>query len=76
MNKKRLFDILYIILIISLIAFMIWLVIFLKSGATDCMNDPINYIKDRIGEDAYCYCMKSGKLIEFREGTGSYINKG
>ena len=73
MNKQKVFTILYVILIITLILFMIWIVIFLKGNATDCMNDPIEYIEERIG-GASCYCMKNGEVIMFNKGTGSYIN--
>ena len=72
MNKQKFFNILYVVLIVSLILFMIWIIFFLKGNATDCINDPIHYIEKKV--DASCYCMKDGKAIMFNQGTGSYLN--
>lgn len=73
MNKSTIFTIIYVALIVSLILFMIWIIFFLKSNATDCMNNPIEYIEKQVG-GASCYCMKDGQVIQFNQGTGSYIN--
>ncbi len=46
-NKQTLFTILYIGLIVGLIAFMIFLVIWLKSESYVCLKDPIQYYSEK-----------------------------
>ena len=60
MNKKRLFDILYIVLIVSLIVFMIWIYFYLTSNATTCLNDPLAYYNLNAGESCSALCLNMG----------------
>ena len=57
--KKLFVDLLYIILIVSLIAFMIYTVIYLKSNGKECLKDPITYFEGK-NEGVDCSCMKDG----------------
>ena len=59
MNKKKLFDLLYVVMIIALIVFLIWIVKFMKSEAKDCMKDPIDYFETK-NEGSVCNCWKEG----------------
>lgn len=57
--KKIFVDILYVFLILSLIAFMIYTVIYLKSNGKECLKDPITYFEGA-NEGAECKCIKDG----------------
>lgn len=57
--KKKLFDIIYVVLIISLICFLIWVVTFMKGNARECFENPIKYFEDK-NEGAVCSCIKDG----------------
>jgi len=57
MNKKLLFDFLYVILIIAVIGFMIWLFFYLKSESAMCLKDPIEYYTNKTNQ--FCYCVDS-----------------
>ena len=60
MNKKQLFfNFLYVLLIVGLLIFMVWIVKFMKTEASQCMKDPINYFETK-NKGAYCSCMKDG----------------
>lgn len=67
MNKQKLFSILYVVLIISLIAFMIWIVMFLKGDAKECLADPINYFQEKNDASCWTSCMKDGQLYDFSD---------
>jgi len=54
MNKK-LADFLYVILIISVIAFMIFLVIYLRSSGKECLANPLEYYGEKTAQTCYCY---------------------
>jgi len=62
MNKKTI-DFLYVILIISLIAFMIWMVFWLKSESKDCTINPVKYFYEK-NPEINCMCMKNGELVQ------------
>ena len=74
MQRNKIFDILYVILIISLICFMIWIVIFLKGNAKECLRDPVSYFEEK-NEGATCTCRK-GMAIYGQDGEliASQIN--
>lgn len=74
-RKNRIFfDVLYITLIISLICFMIWVIMFLKSNAKECLRNPIQYFE--MVNDASCTCMNGeGKFYKFDETLESYIQE-
>ena len=50
MNKQKIFQLLYVILIISVIVFMIWIVFWLKSESYDCIKDPLGFVAEKIPE--------------------------
>ena len=56
MNKKLFFDLLYIVLIISLIAFMIWIYFYFQTSGMQCLNDPIAYYSARVGKECSAIC--------------------
>ena len=58
MDKKRVFDILYVILILFLIAFMIFFFFWLRSESFQCINAPLDYYKEKMGEKVSCVCYK------------------
>lgn len=55
MNKQQFFTLLYVVLIISVILFLIFLVVWLKSESAMCMKDPINYYSNKTMQK--CFCM-------------------
>lgn len=55
MDKKFIFNLLYVVLIVGVIAFMIWIVFWLKTESASCLHDPIKYYSEKIGTQ--CYCM-------------------
>ena len=48
MDKQKLFQLLYVILIVGVILFMIWIVIWLKSESAMCMKDPLGFVAEKI----------------------------
>ena len=68
-SKKTFFEFLYVILILSLLIFMIWVVMFMKSNSLECQKDPIDYFEKK-NDGAFCYCDKNGipykKNVSFR----------
>ena len=48
MNKKKLFTILYVGLIIAVILFMIFIIFWLKGESTSCLKDPLQYYGEKI----------------------------
>ena len=61
MKKKLVFDLLYFILIISLILFMIWIVGFMKGNAKECLKDPVGYFEAK-NDGAVCNCYQQGNV--------------
>lgn len=53
MNKKF-FTFLYVILIISVICFMIWMVMWLKSMSASCISDPLGFYAEHNSLDEKC----------------------
>jgi len=66
MKKKVFFDLLYVVLIISLIFFMFWVVNFMKTEASQCMKNPITYFEEK-NDGAECYCIKNGIVYGQKE---------
>lgn len=67
MNKHKLFNLLYVVLIIGVILFMVWIVFWLKSEGAMCMNDPLGFVAEKLPEqefefdicmDDHCYKCK------------------
>jgi len=55
MDKKRLFfNLLYVLLIVGLLAFMFWMVLWLKGSGFQCLQDPINYYTEKTAQVCYC----------------------
>jgi len=60
MNKKKfIFELLYVVLIISIILFMIWMVFWLRTESSNCVRDPVTYLQEK-NEEAVCVCYKIG----------------
>jgi hypothetical protein len=55
MDKKKLFTLLYVILIAVVIVGSIALFIWIKSESAMCLKDPIMYFSDKT--DQVCYCI-------------------
>ena len=63
MDKKKL-DLLYVILIVSLVMFLIWMVFWLKSESKDCVVNPVKYFTDK-NENIFCNCYDdNGNFVE------------
>lgn len=54
MKKQTFFTILYVALIVGIIAFMIFMVFWLKGESYNCLKDPINYYADKTAQMCYC----------------------
>jgi len=54
-NKQKLFQALFIFLIIGVLAFMSWMFMWIKSESGQCVRDPLEYYAEKIdhecGED-------------------------
>jgi len=61
-TKQKLFTLLYVFLIICLIAFMIFMIFWLKGQGKSCMDDPLKWIEDQ-NKDAICSCYKQGEMF-------------
>ena len=72
MEKRRFFDLLYILMIVALIIFLVWIVYFLKGNARECLADPITYFEEK-NDGAICNCYKDG--IGYRENRDSPIGE-
>ena len=72
MEKKKFFDLLYFILIISLIIFMIWIVSFMKGNAKECLSSPIGYFEAK-NPNAVCNCYDKGN-IQANSGLGFRVD--
>ena len=59
MNKKRIFDLLYVALIIGVLIFVIFAINFMLSNGKACMEDPLEFFEG-LNEGAECYCIKDG----------------
>lgn len=53
-NKKKLFTILYVVLIAIVITTCIVGMIWIKSESATCLVDPIQYYSEKAGEICYC----------------------
>ena len=73
MNKKQLFTLLYVILIIFVIGTCIYMISWIKSESAMCMKDPINWFEEK-NEGASCSCYKDGVQWPYTS-TNQYQNK-
>jgi hypothetical protein len=67
--KKIYSDILYVVLIVSVILFMIFIVRMMINESGKCLSNPFSYISNKKGyEDLNCYCSRvgNGTLTGFR----------
>ena len=63
MVKKKL-DMLYVILIVSLIAFLLFMVFWLQDESSKCVKNPVRYFTEK-NEHIYCNCYdNNGVFIE------------
>lgn len=53
-DKQKLMTWAYWILILVVIATCIFVVLYLKSNAHQCLADPIKYYSDKIGQECFC----------------------
>jgi len=65
MEKQKLFQILYVVLIIGLLLFMIFMVFWLTSESAECVRDSISYFEEK--NNAECYCLDYDNLGGFQE---------
>ena len=54
MKYQKIFNILYVILIIAVIIFLIWMVFWLKSESAMCLKDPIQFYSEKTAHICYC----------------------
>lgn len=54
MDKQKLYTILYVVLILTVITTCIVLTLWLKSESAVCLNDPINYYANKT--NMICFC--------------------
>jgi len=69
-SKKKL-DLLYVILIVSLVMFLVWMVFWLKSESKDCVVNPVKYFTDK-NENIFCNCYDDNGI--FVEGINEEVN--
>ena len=68
MNKQKLFQFLYVLLIVGVLLFVCWMVFWLKGEGSSCMNNPISYVEEKIGGDVECLCTGGGSIIRIVDG--------
>jgi len=54
MEKKQLMDLAYWIMIVLVIATCIFVILYLRSNANQCLTDPLKYYSNKIGEECFC----------------------
>jgi len=54
MDKKTLFTLLYIAMIVVVIATCIFLVYYLQGNGSECLMDPIEYYSEKTSQSCYC----------------------
>lgn len=63
MNKK-IANILYVVLIVSLICFMLWFIFWLQTESKECVVNPVRYFTDK-NKHIYCNCYdEDGVFVE------------
>lgn len=62
-KKKKLFEILYIVLILVVIGTCLFLVNWISSEGAMCMKDPIDYAINQTHENITCSCYDTGSLF-------------
>ena len=53
-SKQTLFTVLYIALIVSVIAFMIWIYFWLQTESVSCLKQPLDYYSAKVGKQCFC----------------------
>ena len=74
MNKKLLFDLLYVFLIVAVILFMIFVTFYMLDNKRECLSNPIGWFESK--NDATCFCMKDGIFFERQNDKLIYIENG
>lgn len=64
-QKNKLYDILYITLIVCLILFMIFAVFFLQSNAIQCLKQPVQYYQEK--NEAQCFCISNEYIKQIQD---------
>ena len=62
-TKKKIFTVLYVLLIAIVITTCIFLIIWIQSESASCMSDPIEFFANKT-ENVSCYCLKNGQSIK------------
>jgi len=70
MDKKKL-DMLYVILIVSLIAFLLFMVFWLQDESSKCVKNPVRYFTEK-NEHVYCNCYDK-ETNQFIEGINEEV---
>jgi len=55
MNKQQAMALAYWVMIIAVILTCVFVVLYLQTNATSCLNDPIAFYQNKMSEQ--CYCM-------------------
>jgi hypothetical protein len=55
LTKKQIFDILYVVLIIVVIAFCIFLYFYLTSQGKQCLAEPLKYYQAKTNTQCMCW---------------------
>jgi len=50
-NKQKLFQALFIFLIISVVIFMAWIFFWIKSESGQCIRDPLEYYAEKMDQE-------------------------
>lgn len=61
--KKRTANILFVLLIVSVIIFMLWFIIWLKSESKDCIVNQLQYFYEK-NPEIDCTCFKDGVIVQ------------
>ena len=54
MDKKTLFTLLYVAMIVIVIATCIFLVFYLQGEGTKCLQNPLQYYSNQTGQRCFC----------------------
>jgi len=55
MDRQQFFNLLYILLILGVLAFMIWLVVWLQGEGKECLTEPLKYYQNNTGLKCSCF---------------------
>jgi len=77
MNKKEIFQLLYIVLILGLLIFMGWMMVWLSGEGGNCVAHPLKYYEDKT--NLTCRCERFSGLnpsnLNFSDYLTNYAQK-